>query len=67
MAVPVGKSVKVEERVHRDFVSGVESGVNGTPTLFINGNRYDDSYEFDQLTSAIEWSTIEKTGRMLFI
>jgi protein-disulfide isomerase len=27
--------------VERDFMGGVRSGVNGTPTLFINGLRYD--------------------------
>jgi protein-disulfide isomerase len=27
--------------VERDFMGGVRSGVNGTPTLFINGARYD--------------------------
>jgi protein-disulfide isomerase len=29
------------ERVRAQFMSGVRSGVNGTPTLFINGARYD--------------------------
>jgi protein-disulfide isomerase len=29
------------ERVGEDFASGVRSGVNGTPTFFINGERYD--------------------------
>ncbi len=29
------------ERVREDFASGVKSGVNGTPTFFINGGRYD--------------------------
>ena len=28
-------------RVRDDFRSGVRSGVNGTPTFFINGERYD--------------------------
>src|SRR3954469_13010128 len=27
------------ERVRADFMSGVRSGVNGTPTFFINGHR----------------------------
>ena len=33
------------DRVHEDFMSGVRSGVNGTPTFYINGVRHDDSYE----------------------
>jgi protein-disulfide isomerase len=31
----------------------VRSGVNGTPTFFINGLRYDGSYDFDGLLEAI--------------
>jgi protein-disulfide isomerase len=32
------------ERVKRDFKSGVRSGVNGTPTFFINGLRFDGNW-----------------------
>jgi protein-disulfide isomerase len=42
------------DRVHEDFMSGVRSGVNGTPTFFINGARHDDSYEFETLLSALQ-------------
>jgi protein-disulfide isomerase len=31
----------LEARVRQDFASGVRSGVNGTPTFFVNGERYD--------------------------
>ena len=41
-------------RVHEDFLSGVRSGVNGTPTFFINGVRHNDSYELETLLAAIE-------------
>jgi protein-disulfide isomerase len=41
-------------RVREDFMSGVRSGVNGTPTFYINGARYDDSYEADSLLAALE-------------
>jgi len=33
-----------ESRVREDFMSGVRSGVNGTPTFFINGVRYDGDW-----------------------
>jgi protein-disulfide isomerase len=41
-------------RVHEDFMSSVRSGVNGTPTFYIDGVRYDDSYDLDTLLSALE-------------
>lgn len=31
-------------RVRENFLSGVRSGVNGTPTFFINGLRYDGAW-----------------------
>src|SRR5262245_7406157 len=40
-------------RVREDFLSGVRSGVNGTPTFFINGIRFDDSWDPDTLTEAL--------------
>lgn len=33
-----------EERVRTDFMSGVRSGVNGTPTFFINGDRFEGDW-----------------------
>jgi protein-disulfide isomerase len=41
------------ERVRRDFVSGVRSGVNGTPTFFIDGIRYDDAWDLETLEEAL--------------
>jgi len=42
------------ERVRSDFNSGVRSGVNGTPTFFVNGERLDDAWTFEGLMGAIE-------------
>jgi protein-disulfide isomerase len=41
-------------RVREDFMSGVRSGVNGTPTFYINGSRHDDSYDVETLLAALE-------------
>lgn len=32
------------DRVRRQFMSGVRSGVNGTPTFFINGERFNGAW-----------------------
>ena len=43
-----------QPRVHEDFMSGARSGVNGTPTFFINDVRYDGAYDVSSLGEAIE-------------
>ena len=44
---------RYRSRVRSDFMSGVRSGVNGTPTFFINGVRYDGSWELEDLADAL--------------
>jgi len=39
--------------VQRDFSGGVRSGVNGTPTFFINSQRHDFDFELETLRQAI--------------
>ncbi len=41
-------------RVKEDFKSGIRSGVNGTPTFFINGVRFDGNWESSELLEALE-------------
>ena len=41
-------------RVQEDFMSGVRSGVNGTPTFFINGQRYHGYPELGPLVLALK-------------
>jgi protein-disulfide isomerase len=41
-------------RVRSDFSGGVRSGVNGTPTFFINGRRHNGPFDFDSLREAVE-------------
>jgi len=43
-----------KDRVREDFMSGVRSGVNGTPSFFINGVRFDDGWDADTLTKALK-------------
>jgi protein-disulfide isomerase len=44
-------------RVRQDFRSGTRLDVNGTPSFFINGARYDGSYEVEDLLAAL---TVER-------
>ena len=52
-----GLEGKYKDRVRADFSSGVRSGVNGTPTFFINGKRHDGSFDYESLVLAIEEAT----------
>jgi protein-disulfide isomerase len=35
-------------------MSGVRSGVNGTPSFYVNGVRYEDAYDYDTLLAAVQ-------------
>jgi protein-disulfide isomerase len=40
-------------RVREDFMSGVRSGVNGTPTFYVNGLRHDGDYQLESLVAVL--------------
>jgi protein-disulfide isomerase len=44
----------VEDRVEADFNSGVRSGVRGTPTFFVNGEKYRGDVTVDALVAALD-------------
>ena len=44
----------LETKVNDDFENGIMSGVNGTPTFFINGQQYTDAPEYTEMMSFIE-------------
>ena len=41
-------------KVRADFIGGARSGVNGTPTFFIDGVRYDGPWDLDSLMEALQ-------------
>jgi protein-disulfide isomerase len=42
------------DKIQRDFASGVRSGVNGTPTFFVNGLRHDGEHSLAALLKAVD-------------
>jgi protein-disulfide isomerase len=42
------------DRIRLDFAGGVRSGVNGTPTFFINGVRFDQGYALPDLLRGVD-------------
>ena len=53
----------IADRVRGHFRSGVQSGVNGTPTFFINGRRHEGGYSVKELLAAIDRAAAsEKLG-----
>jgi len=59
LGLPVERLIEALEtgeftaKVQSDFSSGVRSGVNGTPTFFINGIRYDGPVDVVSMTEAL--------------
>ena len=42
------------KKIREDFRGGIRSGVNGTPTFFINGLRYNGPLEYEALRKALD-------------
>ncbi|MET8912306.1 thioredoxin domain-containing protein [Micromonospora sp. NPDC004551] len=42
------------DRVRQDFVGGIRSGVDATPTLFVNEVRHDGGYDLAELLAAVD-------------
>ncbi len=48
----LSKQVHID-RINKDIESGLQSSVTAAPALFINGNRYGDRWNIEQLMAAI--------------
>jgi protein-disulfide isomerase len=44
---------RYQAKIRADFSGGVRSGVNGTPTFFINEHRHDEGLAYEDLAAAI--------------
>jgi protein-disulfide isomerase len=51
------------KKVRDDFRSGVKSGVNGTPTFFVNGERYDGSWANEEAFIRALGEAARRAGR----
>jgi protein-disulfide isomerase len=57
-------SAALEQRIRSDFLSGVRSGVNGTPTFFIDGERYDGDWtSVDAFSVALREAASQTSAR----
>ena len=52
-------SERFSRRVREDFRGGIRSGVNATPTFFINGVRYDGEQTVEAMLAALETAAKE--------
>lgn len=50
-------------KIKADFNGGVRSGVNGTPSFYINEHRYDGASDFAGLREAIELALASEPNR----
>lgn len=42
------------DKIQADFIGGVRSGVNGTPTFFVNGLRHEGGFTAPELAASIQ-------------
>ena len=47
-------SEEVKEKVENDYQSGIQSGVNATPTFFLNGQKIQNPRSYDEFRNIIE-------------
>ncbi len=45
--------VSIAKRIKEDRTSGIHSGVNGTPSFFINGKRHNQAPDYNSLRAAL--------------
>ncbi len=58
-----GSAIKqgaVTKKIKEDLASGARSGVDGTPSFFINGTRPDGETDYDSLRAALQRAVIHK-------
>lgn len=53
-------SEPVQAKIVADFRGGVRSGVNGTPTFFVNGYRYDGDWSYGPLLEAMHTAALAR-------
>jgi NhaA family Na+:H+ antiporter len=41
-------------KIEEEFRNGIRSGVNGTPTFYVNGERYDGAWDLESLRETVE-------------
>jgi protein-disulfide isomerase len=51
------------DEVRNDFRNGIRSGVNGTPTFFVNGERYDGDWSDTAAFTEVLLSTMKSSSR----
>ena len=61
--VAKNKPTEMLQRIREDFKSGVRGDVNGTPTFFINGERYDGDLNLKYLLNALKPQKAEGAKR----
>jgi protein-disulfide isomerase len=48
------------DKIEADFESGIRSGVNGTPSFYINGFKYEGDYDFESMTEILSGLLTQK-------
>ena len=47
--------------INKSLKHGIDSGIEGTPTFFVNGVRYEDSWDLDTFSNVLKKNILRKT------
>lgn len=56
------RAPEVDQKIELDLFGGARSGVNGTPSFFINGVKYDGDWSYPWLLNALAAQGLKKAG-----
>jgi len=60
---PRSEADEIKNRVDEDIAEGKRNGVTGTPTLFVDGIRYDGAWDFYSMLEALERPVAQRVQR----
>jgi protein-disulfide isomerase len=54
LGLDINKFIKADSLIEESLKTGIDSGNEGTPTFFVNGERYEDSWDLETFSNFLK-------------